>query len=198
MKRFMNKKVAAIAVAVGLAVGLGGVAVAYFTSTGAGNGQASVGTTGNNIAVEGVSTPALTPGNSATMTFTAYNYSDFHQAISNIHVTAVEACKAAFVYAGTDTYAHATAAPTCADNGAQATTDAACAAGGVANATTTNWFTIADTAVSPTGDGDLAAATGTTPSSATLTETGTVTMNDQAVNQDACQGLNLNFQFTTS
>jgi len=192
MKRFMNKKVAAIGLAAGLALGMAGVAVAYFTSTGAGNGSATVGTTGSDIAVVGTSTPALTPGNSATMTFTAYNYSAFNQAISGIHVTAVQACKDAFTYAGTDTYAHATAAPTCSDTGSQATTDASCAAGGVDTAGAT-WFTMPDVTVSPTGDGNLAAN-----SNAPLTETGTVTMNDQNVNQDACQGLNLNFRFTTS
>ena len=66
MKRFMNKKVAAIGLAAGLALGAAGAAFAYFTSTGAGNGTASVGTTASDIAVEGTSTPALTPGNSAT------------------------------------------------------------------------------------------------------------------------------------
>ncbi len=197
MKRFMNKKVAAIGLAAGLALGIAGGAFAYFTSTGAGNGSASVGSTGSNIAVEGTSTPALTPGNSATVTFKAYNYATYNQAISNIHVTGVSACSVPFVYAGTDTYAHATAAPTCADTGSLATTDAACAAGAVSSTALTDWFSLPDVPVNPTVDGNLPAdPTGSTP--VTLTEQGTVTMNDQNVNQDACEGLNLNFTFATS
>ncbi len=47
MKRFMNKKVAAIGVAAGLVLGLSGAAVAYFTSTGTGSGSGSVGTATN-------------------------------------------------------------------------------------------------------------------------------------------------------
>lgn len=43
MKRFMNKKVAAIGAAVGLTLGLGGAAFAYFNTTGAGDGSATTG-----------------------------------------------------------------------------------------------------------------------------------------------------------
>lgn len=45
MKRFMNKKVAAIAAAAGLTLGLGGAAFAYFTTHGSGTSSGSVGTT---------------------------------------------------------------------------------------------------------------------------------------------------------
>ncbi len=47
MKRFMNKKVAAIGLAAGLVLGLPGAASAYFTSTGTGSGSGSVGTATN-------------------------------------------------------------------------------------------------------------------------------------------------------
>ena len=43
MKRFMNKKVAAIGLAAGLALGVGGAAFAYFNTTGAGDGSATTG-----------------------------------------------------------------------------------------------------------------------------------------------------------
>jgi hypothetical protein len=194
MKRFMNKKVAAIGLASALALGIAGGAFAFFTSSGAGNGTASVGTTGSNIAVEGTSTPALTPGNSATVTFTAYNYAAYNQAISNIHVTGVSACSVPFSAVSTASYASATTAPTCADSAAPLlANDAACAAGGVSSTAGTDWFSLPDVSVSPTGDGNLAANGHTT-----LGETGTVTMNDQDVNQDACEGLYLNFTFATS
>ena len=47
MKRIMNKKVAAIGLAAGLALGVAGGAFAYFTTTGNGNGSATVGTATN-------------------------------------------------------------------------------------------------------------------------------------------------------
>jgi hypothetical protein len=54
MKRFMSKKVAAIGLAAGIALGAGGAAFAYFTTNGSGTGSASVGSTPtgvNNLAV---------------------------------------------------------------------------------------------------------------------------------------------------
>ena len=63
------------------------------------------------------------------MTFKAYNYSTDNQAISNIHITTVAACSAAFTPVLTDNYTDATAAPTCSD----AATDAANADTNAAN-----------------------------------------------------------------
>ena len=56
MKRFMNKKMLVVGVAVALVLGIGGVAFAYFTSNGTGTGSADVGSPtkypeGNNMAV---------------------------------------------------------------------------------------------------------------------------------------------------
>ena len=47
MKRFMNKKVATVGIAVALVLGIGGAAFAYFTSSGGGTGSAQVGTAAN-------------------------------------------------------------------------------------------------------------------------------------------------------
>ena len=47
MKRFMNKKVVAIGLAVGLTLGAAGAAFAYFTSSGNGTGSATVGSATN-------------------------------------------------------------------------------------------------------------------------------------------------------
>ena len=63
MKRFMNKKVAAIGLAAGLTLGLAGAAFAYWTSTGTGDGSGTTGTTTNwTVTVGNVSTDALSPG----------------------------------------------------------------------------------------------------------------------------------------
>ncbi len=51
MKRFMNKKVAAIGLASALALGIAGGAFAYFTNTGTGTGSATVGSTSNQFTV---------------------------------------------------------------------------------------------------------------------------------------------------
>jgi hypothetical protein len=78
MKRFMNKKVAAIGLAAGLALGAGGAAFAYFTSTGAGTGTGTVGSSSavtvvqDSITYNGPSDglgTSLKPGDTATVAF---------------------------------------------------------------------------------------------------------------------------------
>jgi hypothetical protein len=103
MKRFMNKKVAAIGLAAGLALGAAGIAAAYFTSTGNGTGSASVGTATNWSVVQASSTGTMYPcgatpltaacsTDQATVTYTITNnssgnqlltYSDLQTAIDN-------------------------------------------------------------------------------------------------------------------
>lgn len=51
MKRFMNKKVAVIGLAAGLALGAAGAAFAYWTSSGSGSGTATSGSTNANLTV---------------------------------------------------------------------------------------------------------------------------------------------------
>jgi hypothetical protein len=196
MKRFMNKKVAAIAAAVGLTLGLGGAAFAYFTSNGAGNGSATVGTSGNNVAVEGSSTPALVPGETATMSFAGYNYSAQSQAIQTITLTGVEGCSVPFSTISTASYTAATTPPTCSDTATNLVANDTNCAGGGAGTSNSNWFSmpVVDLNDSNAANGDLAPSASNTA----LTPTGTITMNDLAVNQDACEGLYLNFEFTTA
>jgi hypothetical protein len=78
MKRFMNKKVATIGLAAGLALGAAGAAFAYYTSSGSGTGTASTGSTSNvtvvqdSIVYNGPSDGAptsLKPGDTATVAF---------------------------------------------------------------------------------------------------------------------------------
>jgi hypothetical protein len=78
MKRFMNKKVVTIGLAAGLALGIGGAAFAYFSSTGSGTGTASTGNTSavtvvqDSITYNGPSDGAgssLKPGDTATVDF---------------------------------------------------------------------------------------------------------------------------------
>jgi hypothetical protein len=97
MKRFMNKKVATIAAAVGLTLGLGGVALAYFISTGNGTGTATVGSGSTWSVNQTGSTGTLYPcetsfpqsacstaphADQATITFTVTNNSSGAQQIT--------------------------------------------------------------------------------------------------------------------
>jgi hypothetical protein len=179
-------------------------AYAYFTSTGTGSGTATVGATGNNIYVTSTTTgtlyPTATVGEDHALSFTAYNYSTFTQAISSIHATSIAACEAAWSAAGIGA-GYPPTAPTCADTGLAATSDAACdtslstAVANPGGGTAAFWIpdnTFA-TAV------DLPAATNaTTPSSTALTaDDGTIAMNDTGANQDACQSKNLLISYTT-
>jgi hypothetical protein len=51
MKRFINKKAVALGLAAGLALGVTGVAVAYWSSTGSGVGTATTGTPDNDLSI---------------------------------------------------------------------------------------------------------------------------------------------------
>lgn len=75
MKRFMNKKVAAIGLAAGLVLGIAGAATAYFTASGNGTGQASVGSNGTwAVAQSGSAVGSVVPGSGTSIvTFTATN-----------------------------------------------------------------------------------------------------------------------------
>jgi hypothetical protein len=85
MKRFMNKKVAAIAAAAGLALGIGGAAFAYFTDTGTGTGSGSVGQPHTWGVVAGSETGTIYPGQgSETIPFTITNGGSGNQALQTI------------------------------------------------------------------------------------------------------------------
>jgi len=89
MKRFMNKKVAAIGLAAGLALGAAGAAFAYFTGSGNGTGQGTVGTTATwNVAQTNVS-GVMYPGHGSTdLTFTVTNNGQGNQAIESGNLSA--------------------------------------------------------------------------------------------------------------
>lgn len=81
MKRFMNKKVAAIGLTAGLALGAAGAAFAYFTTTGSGSGTGSVGSSSNvtinqtGITYNGPGGTGVDflPGDTASVTWSATN-----------------------------------------------------------------------------------------------------------------------------
>jgi len=91
MKRFMTKKVAAVALTAGLLVGTGGVAVAYFTSNGTGGGTASVGSPGpTDFAITSTwgSSSHIYPGQGGVeYTATAHNHGSGSEYIGSVPVT---------------------------------------------------------------------------------------------------------------
>jgi hypothetical protein len=91
MKRFMNKKVAAIGIAAGLTLGMAGAAFAYFTTTGTGTGSGSVGTA-SQVTISGVSTGAVTPnGQTGDVALTVTNPNSGNQFVTSVSLTSVDA-----------------------------------------------------------------------------------------------------------
>lgn len=169
-------------------------AYAYFTSTGTGTGTATVGTAANNIYVSGTTSGTLYPGGPAGMlSFSAKNFANFSQSITNIHATSVQACVGAWSTPNLGSYP--VAAPTCPDSAAgDLADDAACGtlSNGATNDTSKN-FRVADIAVDPNADGHLAAN-----ANRALTTTGPISMNDTGANQDSCKSKNLLITFSTT
>jgi hypothetical protein len=102
MKRLMNKKVAAIGLAAGLALGVAGGAFAYFTSTGSGSGSGTVGSSTavtvvqDSITYNGPSDGAptsLKPGDTATVAFGITNPGG-NEYVGSIHLASWTSDKA--------------------------------------------------------------------------------------------------------
>jgi hypothetical protein len=89
MRRFTKKRaLAALGLVAVLAVA--GVAIAYFTTTGAGTGTAAVGTS-SVLTLHGTTTTTLYPGTSTPVNFTVDNPSTGHQFVGTITLTSVDA-----------------------------------------------------------------------------------------------------------
>lgn len=88
MKRFMNKKVAAIGLAAGLVLGAGGAAFAYFTTTGSGTGSASTGSATALTITQTNTVTGLVPGGPAgTIDLSVHNGAATAQTVGPITVT---------------------------------------------------------------------------------------------------------------
>lgn len=88
MKLFKSKKAVAVGLAAGMALGLSGVAFSFWTTTGTGNGTASVGTdTQWAIAQTGNINGPLTPGGpTETISYTVTNNSSGHQKLNQVTI----------------------------------------------------------------------------------------------------------------
>ena len=150
MRIITKKRVAAAAAAIVLAGG-GMAAYAYFTTTGAGTGTGSTGSS-SALTIHGTVGSTLYPGTSGTVSFTVDNPSPGHQYVNTIHLASVVAdgshssCVVAD-YGMADVVAHQ----------------------------------------------DVASGNGIA-----ITTTGSLTMANTAVSQDACQGATLTLNFTSN
>jgi hypothetical protein len=89
MKRFMNKKVAAIGLATGLALGAAGAAFAYFTTSGSGTGSTTAGTA-SGLTLHASIAGAIVPGDGGqSVTFTADNSNTGAQYVNTISFVSV-------------------------------------------------------------------------------------------------------------
>jgi hypothetical protein len=154
------------------AIAAAGFAIAYFTTSGSGTGTASVGTS-TALTIHGTAGTTLYPGTSSTVNFTVDNPSSGHQQLGTIHLNAIVACNTAFV-SGTCPSGHEVTSCESADSNASSSTDN---------------FSMPDVV---SGQDIAGSATG-----ASVTATGTLTMNNLSSSQDACKNANLQLNFTS-
>jgi hypothetical protein len=89
MKRFMNKKVAAIGLAAGLALGAAGAAFAYFQTSGSGQGSTTAGTA-STVTLQATIAGAIVPGDGGqSVTFTATNLNSTSAKVTTISFVSV-------------------------------------------------------------------------------------------------------------
>lgn len=153
-----------------------GSAFAYFTSTGTGSGSATVGSAAN-LTVTGTSASTLYPGASSTVNFTVNNPSTGHERLGTITLSAVHACTgASSTWNGS----------ACSNSGTEQTT---CESFDTSASSTTDNFSMPAVASNTDfGPGN----------NQTVTQTGTLAMNDLTSSQNSCQGASLTLTFTTS
>jgi hypothetical protein len=153
-----------------------GGAYAYFTTTGTGSGTASVGTS-SSLTVTGTAASALYPGTSSTVNFTVSNPSSGHQRLGAITLSALHACTGAgSTWNGT----------ICSSGGTEQTT---CESSDTNASSTTNNFSMqVVTSNTDFGPG----------SNQTVSQTGTLAMNNLSSSQNSCQGASLTLSFTTT
>jgi hypothetical protein len=86
MRKFSRKALVAGGLVATLA--LGGIAYAYFTTSGAGEGSATVGDS-SALVLYGTAAEAVYPGTSSDVSFTVDNSSSGHQLLDTIHLDSV-------------------------------------------------------------------------------------------------------------
>jgi hypothetical protein len=176
MKFFPKRRITVLAVLlIALIAAIGGWA--YFTTTGSGNGTATVGTS-SALTLTGTAGTTLYPGTSSAITFTVTNPSTGHQQLGTIHLSGVKAC----VGAGSSWNGTA-----CTASGVEATGCESSETG--ASDTNTANFWMKDVVENQ----DVAGGA----SGVAATNSGTLQMNNLASAQDSCKNANLTLLLTS-
>lgn len=151
------KKRALIALGCTCALAVAGVALAYFTTSGSGTGNATVGSS-SAVTLHATVSSSLYPGTSSPVSFTVDNPSSGSQRVGTITLGSIT------VDAG-----HSTCSTTITGGNPDFSMPA-----------------VAVNKVFPAGNGQ------------TVTPTGTLTMNETGVSQDACQGATVTLHLTNN
>jgi hypothetical protein len=153
MKKLVRKRYVVAVVSAIAALALAGGAYAFWTTTGAGTGSASVASSNGTLVLHGVAADALTPGGSSSVSFTADNANTSSLEVGTISLDSVSL-------------------------------DAGHSACDVSD------FSMPDVVSStqvPAGASDYA-----------LSGSGTLSMADTALNQDACKGASLTLNLSSN
>ncbi len=182
MFRSLKKKRTLVALSALLVLALAGGAIAYFTSSGAGSGSASVGTS-TTFQIAGTSAGTLYPGQSSTVTFSVTNPGGGSQQLGTISLTGVKACSAGSTWNATNNNCGSgTEVTTCETSSQSASSSAAD-------------FSMAN--VTENQDIPAGATYGSGGSGPLTNGTATLTMNDLNSSQDTCKGVSLYLQFAS-
>ena len=154
---WITKRRALMALGCTCALAVAGVALAYFTSSGSGTGNATVGSS-SAVALHATVSSSLYPGTSSPVSFTVDNPSSGSQRVGTITLSSIT------VDAG-----HSTCSTTISGGNPDFSMPA-----------------VAVNKVFPAGNGQ------------SVTPTGSLTMNETGVNQDACQGATVTLHLTNN
>ncbi len=157
---------------------------AYFTTNSSGSAPATVGTS-SNMTLHGSTVGTLYPGTTASISFTVDNPSTGHQQLGTIYLAGVKACTGA---GSTWNPALNSGAGGCTASGVEQTTCESVDPGNAADANASNFY-MADVVENQ----DIAGSS----SGVTVTNGGTVKMNNLNSAQDSCKNASLYLQLAT-
>ncbi len=173
MKRYINKKIIAVALTTGLVLSGGGVAFAYFTADGSGTGSGTVGSSTAFTISGDTPSGSVTPGGSTeTLAFTVTNPGSGQQYVGNVYASVATDSNNGYVES---------------IPGDTESDVIGCSA---------SWFSIDGTA---TGNGTVHVNQDIAPSGHYDETSGlTLVLSDSSGNQDLCQGATVGIDYSTT
>jgi hypothetical protein len=185
MKRlFLKKKRIALLAALLIAAVAAIAAYAYFTANGSGSATATVGTSAT-VTLHGTTSGTLYPGSTVSASFTVDNPSTGHQLLGTIYLAGVKACTGAS--SSWDPSLNSGAGG-CSNSGTEQTTCESVDAGNTSDANASNFY-MADVVENQ----DLAGSS----SGVSVTNGGTLKLNNLNSSQDSCKNASLYLQLAT-